>query len=147
MDKSACSRPCLRHVRSPRKPNFKPPSPRATPRRAAAVRYDPGRDRIDIDLTDGIGIRPPKSLAAEFQAVPPDDMASIPVSPAGYGIRLDSHDIAISVHGLIAALATPGDMAAALGKLGGGAQSPKKRAASKANGAKGGRPRTGSTAT
>lgn len=114
---------------------------RATQRRAAAVHYDPARDIIDIDLTDGVGVRLPRALLPEFQDVPPSGMAPIRVSPAGYGIRLDDHDIVLSVHGLIAALATPGDMAAALGKLGGAVRTPKKRAASRANGAKGGRPR------
>jgi hypothetical protein len=114
---------------------------RATQRRAAAVRYDPTRDTIEIDLTDGVGIRLPRSLLPEFRDVPPSEMPPIQVSPAGYGIRLDTHDIVVSVHGLIATLATPGDMAASLGKLGGTAKTKKKRDSARANGAKGGRPR------
>ena len=47
--------------------------------------------------------------------------------PTGYGIKLDEHDIDISVHGLISALATPADAAASLGKLGGAARSEAKR--------------------
>jgi hypothetical protein len=80
-------------------------------------------------------------MVEEFRAVPPAEMAGLRISPAGYGIKLDEHDIDISVHGLIAALATPGDAAASLGKLGGAARSDAKRVSARANGAKGGRPR------
>lgn len=114
---------------------------RATQRRAATVRYDPSRDSIEIDLTDGVGVRLPRTMLPEFRDIPPSEMPPIRVSPAGYGIRLDAHDIAVSVHGLIAALATPGDMAASLGKLGGSAKTKKKRDSAQRNGAKGGRPR------
>jgi len=110
----------------------------STQRRATAVHYDPTRDAIEIDLTDGVGVRLPRTMLPEFRDVPPSEMPPIRVSPAGYGIRLDAHDIAISVHGLIASLATPADM---LGKLGGSTKTKKKREAAQVNGAKGGRPR------
>ena len=73
-----------------------------------------------------------------FQNVPPADMANLRVSPAGYGIAPDAHDISISVHGLIAALATTRGMAASPGKLGGSPRSEAKRMGARA---KGGRPR------
>jgi hypothetical protein len=105
------------------------------------VRYDPGRDAIEIELTDGAAMRLPRAMLEEFRDVPPGEMATLRVSPAGYGIRLDAYDIAISVHGLIGALASTGDMAASLGKLGGASRSDAKRISARANGAKGGRPR------
>ena len=114
---------------------------RATERRAASVRYDADRDAIEIELTDGAGVRLPRAMIAEFRQVSAADLAELRVSPAGYGIELDKHDINISVHGLIAALATAADMAASLGKLGGAARSEAKRISARANGAKGGRPR------
>jgi hypothetical protein len=114
---------------------------RHTQRRAASVRYDPARDAIEIEFTDGAGVRLPRTMIGEFRDVPPTDMAALHVSPVGYGIRLDAHDITISVHGLVAALATLEDMAASLGKLGGSAKTEKKRDSARANGAKGGRPR------
>ena len=82
-----------------------------------------------------------RTLLQEFRDIPPAEILPIRISPAGYGIRLDVHDIAVSVHGLIAALATPGDMAASLGKLGGSAKTKKKRDSARRNGVKGGRPR------
>ena len=95
---------------------------RAGERRATSVRYDPTRDAIEIELTDGAGVRLPRAMVEEFRGVPPADIANLRASPAGYGIKLDEHDINISVHGLIASLATAGDMAASLGKLGGSAR-------------------------
>ena len=116
---------------------------RTTERRAASVRYDPGRDAIEIrkPRPDGAGVRLPKAMVEEFRDVPPLDMTKLRVSPAGYGIRLDEHDINISVHGLIGALATTADMAGSLGKIGGAAKTEAKRVSTRANGAKGGRPR------
>jgi Protein of unknown function (DUF2442) len=114
---------------------------RATERRATAVRYNSDRDAVEIELTDGAAVRLPRAMVEEFRDVPPADMAKLRVSPAGYGIKLDEHDIDISVHGLIAALATPGEAAASLGKLGGAARSEAKRVSARANGAKGGRPK------
>lgn len=113
---------------------------RASERRAASVRYDADRDAIEIELTDGAGVRLPRAMIEEFRQISPADLTELRVSPAGYGIGLDKHDIDISVHGLVAALATVGDMAASLGKLG-GAATEAKRASARANGAKGGRPR------
>ena len=113
---------------------------RANERRAASVRYDVDRDAIEIELTDGAGLRLPRTMIEEFRRVSPADLMQLRVSPAGYGIRLDARDINISVHGLIAALATTADMAGSLGKLGGAARTEAKRVSARANGAKGGRP-------
>ena len=114
---------------------------RATERRAAGVRYDPGRDAIELELTDGASVRLPRAMLPEFQGIPPSEMALLRVSPAGYGIRLEAHDISVSVHGLIMVLATSGDIAASLGKLGGAAKTVEKRESARPDGAKGGRPR------
>ncbi len=115
---------------------------RLTERRATSVRYDPDRDTIEIELTDGAAVRLPRAMVEEFRDVPPVEMAKIRISPAGYGVKLNEQDISISVNGLIGALATRGDAAASLGKLGGAARSEAKRVSARANGVKGGRPRT-----
>ena len=115
-------------------------------RRAASVRYDMKQDAIRIDLTDGVVVSLPRKLVEEFRSIPAEDMKELRISPVGYGIRLDTHDINISVHGLIAALVRPADMAASLGRLGGAARSDKKIESARANGAKGGRPRKKSAA-
>jgi hypothetical protein len=114
---------------------------RESEHRAASARYDPDRDAIEIELTDGAAVRLPRTMVEEFRDVPPAEMAELRVSPAGYGIKLDKRDISISVHGLVGVLATAGDMAASLGKLGGVSRSEAKRVSARANGTKGGRPR------
>jgi hypothetical protein len=114
---------------------------RSTERRAASVRYNSKRDAIEIELSDGSGIRLPRAMVEEFRGVPSADMAALRVSPGGYGISLDKHDIDISVHGLVSSLATPKDMATALGRLGGTARTEVKRVSARSNGAKGGRPK------
>lgn len=113
----------------------------ARERRASSVRYDRERDVIELDLTDGAGVRLPRATLPEFQDVPPEAMAGLRVTPSGFAVKLDSHDIGISVHGLVASLANPADMAASLGRIGGAATTERKREAARANGAKGGRPR------
>lgn len=114
---------------------------RAVERRAASVRYDADRDAIEIELTDGAAVRLPRAMVEEFRDVSPADMTAVLVSPGGYGIKLDKHDINIGVHGLIGVLATAGDMGASRGKLGGAVRSKVKSISARANGAKGGRPR------
>ena len=79
---------------------------RQTERRAISVQYDPARDTIEIDLTDGAAVRPPRAMIAEFRDVPAADMAKLRVSPVGYGIKLETHDVTISVQALISASAS-----------------------------------------
>ena len=110
-------------------------------RRAANVRYDVGKDAVEIELTDGASVRLPRMMIAELADVTPTDLAALQLSPAGYAIKLSTHDIDISVQGLLTALIAPSAMAASLGRLGGSAKSPLKTASAAANGAKGGRPR------
>lgn len=114
---------------------------RETERRASGVHYDRERDAIWVDLTDGVTVSLPRQMVVEFRDVPPADMGGLRVPPVGYGIKLDTHDINISVNGLIAALVKPAEMAASLGRLGGAVRSEKKVESARANGAKGGRPR------
>lgn len=87
---------------------------RWTERRAASVQYDPTRDTVEIELTDGAAVRLPRAMIAEFQDVPPADMATLRVSPIGYAIKLDAHDTHISAHRLISVLTTPYTPTAAL---------------------------------
>jgi hypothetical protein len=114
---------------------------RTTERRATNVRYDPERDAIEIELTGGAAIRIPRHTIEELSPVPPAELIHLRITPAGYGIKLDRFDIAIGVHGLLASLVTPAEMASTLGKRGGAVRSDAKRESARANGAKGGRPR------
>jgi hypothetical protein len=114
---------------------------RTEERRATSVRYDPERDAVEIELTNGAAVRIPRSGIEELSAIPTEALANLRVTAAGYGIKLDQYDIAISVHGLVMSLVTTGVMASTLGRLGGSVRSDAKRATARVNGAKGGRPR------
>lgn len=108
---------------------------------ATAVRYDHLRDVVEIDLTQGFGLRVPRVSIEELSALPGEAVAVLEVSPAGTGLDLDEHDIHISVHGLVMSLLSLSAMAADLGKRGGTKSTPAKRESARRNGQLGGRPR------
>lgn len=62
-------------------------------------------------------------------------------SPMGDALRVDKHDIAIRVNGLIARTFGAAPFAQAVGRAGGSVKSAAKAAAARQNGAKGGRRR------
>jgi len=43
---------------------------RRTERRAASVQYDPARDTIEIELTDGAAVRLPRAMIADSEMCP-----------------------------------------------------------------------------
>jgi hypothetical protein len=108
---------------------------------AIAVRYDAVRDAIEIDLSQGFGLRVPRAAIAELAAVPAEALINLDLSPAGTGIDLDDHDVHISVHGLILSLMSPSTLAAGLGQRGGVQSTPAKRDSARRNGRLGGRPK------
>jgi hypothetical protein len=107
--------------------------------RAAAARYDAKSGRIIIDLTNGATFAFPARLAEGLADASPEALADIEISPVGLGLHWPALDVDYSVPGLIAGIfGTRRWMAAQAGR----ASSPAKAAAARANGAKGGRPRT-----
>jgi hypothetical protein len=111
---------------------------RATEPRAAKVRYDGKLDRIVIELTNGCAFAFPPRLAQGLEKATDDQLAAVEILGHGYGLHWPSLDVDISVQGLLAGIfGTRSYMA----RLAGQAKSPAKTAASRANGAKGGRPR------
>lgn len=114
--------------------------------RAQAVRYVPDRDAIEIVTTRNAGFLIPRRWISALQDVSAEDLARLEVWPDGSAIELDGRDIHISVHGLITAILPamlPSRVVAAIfASRGGKATSDAKRSSAKANGRKGGRPRT-----
>ncbi len=108
---------------------------------ATAVRYDPARDAVDIDLSQGFGLRLPRTAIAELATVPIGALTALELSPAGTGIDLDDHNVHINVHGLVLSLLSPSTLAASLGKRGGAQSTAAKRESARANGRLGGRPK------
>lgn len=113
-------------------------------RKGYAVRadYDDRQNRLVVDLNTGVTIMVPVHLIQELSDAAADDLGEIEISPAGIALHWPRLDADVYVPGLIQGIyGTKRWMAAQLGAAGGSATSPAKVAASRANGAKGGRPK------
>jgi hypothetical protein len=107
--------------------------------RAVRAHYDAGSDRVVVELTNGCTFAFPARLAQGLETATADALAAVEVLPGGYGLHWEALDVDLSLPGLMAGLfGTRAHMA----RLAGRAMSPAKAAAARANGAKGGRPRT-----
>lgn len=106
--------------------------------RATAARYDKKNSRIIVDLTNGCTFAFPPRMAQGLETATDEELSSIEILGAGYGLHWETLDADLSVPGLLAGLfGTRAYMARRAGQ----ATSPAKAAAARANGAKGGRPR------
>lgn len=113
-------------------------------RKGYAVRadYDDRQNRLVVDLNTGVTIMVPVHLIQELSDAAADDLGEIEISPAGIALHWPRLDADVYVPGLIQGIyGTKRWMAAQLGAAGGSTTSPAKVAASRANGAKGGRPK------
>ncbi len=106
--------------------------------RAASVRYDRDLDRVVVDLTNGCTFAFPPRLAQGLEAATDAQLQEVEILGVGYGLHWEALDVDLSIPGLVAGLfGTRAYMARHAGQ----GTSPAKAAASRANGAKGGRPR------
>jgi hypothetical protein len=106
--------------------------------RAAAARYDPGSERVVVDLTNGCTFAFPARLAQGLGSATGDELAAVEVLPGGYGLHWEALDVDLSLPGLMAGIF---GTRAYMARLAGQSTSPAKATAARANGAKGGRPR------
>ncbi|WP_319798673.1 DUF2442 domain-containing protein [Nitrobacter sp.] len=106
--------------------------------RAAAARYDRASSRVIVDLENGCTFAFPPHLAQGLESATDDQLAAVEILGRGYGLHWEELDVDLSLPGLMAGIfGTKAWMAGHAGR----ATSPAKAAASRANGAKGGRPR------
>lgn len=106
--------------------------------RAASARYDRKRGRVIVDLTNGCTFAFPPRMAQGLESATDDELTTVEILGAGYGLHWEALDTDLSVPGLLAGLfGTKAYMARRAGQ----AKSPAKAAAARANGTKGGRPR------
>lgn len=111
---------------------------RATEPRAAKARYDRAKGRVVVDLTNGCTFAFPARTAQGLETATDDQLAAVKILGNGYGLHWEALDVDLSIPGLLAGLfGTKAYMARRAGQ----ATSVAKAAASRANGAKGGRPR------
>lgn len=105
--------------------------------RAASARYDRKCGRVVAELTNGCTFSFPPRLAQGLERATEAQLAQVELLGAGYGLHWEALDADLSVPSLLAGLfGTRSHMA----RIAGRATSPAK-AAARANGAKGGRPR------
>ena len=106
--------------------------------RASAARFDTETGKIVLDLTNGCTFAFPARLVQGLEEATDADLAEVEILPQGRGLHWEGRDVDISVPGLVNGIfGTRAHMA----RIAGSARSPAKAAASRANGAKGGRPR------
>jgi len=111
---------------------------RQTEPRATSVRYDAKSRRVIVELTNGCTFAFPPRIAQGLEGAADEDLATVELLGAGYGLHWEDIDVDLSVPGLLVGLfGTKAYMARHAGQ----ATSPAKAAAARANGAKGGRPR------
>lgn len=110
--------------------------------RATAARYDRKTGRITVDLVNGCTYVFPSHLVQDLSGASPDDLASVEVDGVGFNLHWPKLDVDIYVPALVAGVFGTKDwMTKAMARQAGRSKSPVKTAASRANGAKGGRPK------
>lgn len=106
--------------------------------RATAARYDRSSGRVIVDLENGCAFAFPPRLAQGLEGASDDQLAAVAILGRGYGLHWEELDVDLSLPGLMAGIfGTKAWMARHAGRT----TSEAKAAASRANGAKGGRPR------
>lgn len=110
--------------------------------RAVAVAFLPERNRVWIELNNGLEVTFDPARYQELASATPEQLAEIEVSGRGSAIYFPLLDASIYIPGLLQGLTgTKRWMAQQLGREGGKAKSVAKAASSAANGRLGGRPR------
>lgn len=109
--------------------------------RAREVFYDERTGRIVVELKLGGAFAFQPALYPELADRTPQELARVEPSPSGEGLHWDEIDVHISTAGVLVELLGP-SMFRAFASVGGKTRSERKAAAARANGAKGGRPRT-----
>jgi hypothetical protein len=110
--------------------------------RAKRARYDRKTGRILVELTNGCSFAFPARRAQGLDDASDDELAEVSILGLGLGLHWERLDVDLSVPGLLAGLfGTKAWMDRERAAKAGAATSPKKAAAARRNGAKGGRPR------
>ncbi len=110
--------------------------------RAVSAHYDRASGRVVVELSSKIAVSFRPVDAQGLERAKPADLAQIELSPSGFGIHFPRLDADFYVPALLEGfLGSRKWMAARMGEAGGRSRSRAKKAAARANGLKGGRPR------
>src|ERR1700681_4098335 len=104
---------------------------------ASSVRYDKGRDEIQIALNNGVTMSIPRVQIPGLEKATREDLEHVELSPMTTSISFERLDADYSVLGLIRHVLGLNEQQRAAGSV----TSPSKRAAAALNGRRGGRPR------
>ena len=110
--------------------------------RAVAAHYDRESGRIVIRLNSKLDVSFSPRDAQGLEHATASELEEIEITPSGFGIHFPKLDADLYVPALLEGLlGSKKWMAARLGQVGGKSKSPAKKAASRANGRLGGRPK------
>ena len=110
-------------------------------RRAVSAHYDRRTGRVMMELTSGFIFGFPTAFIPALANATPAQLAAVELSAGGGGLHWEELDADLSVPGLLLSSMGRAQKLTELARLAGQATSSAKAAASRANGAKGGRPR------
>ena len=115
--------------------------------RAASASYDRETGRVVVELANDCTFIFPAHLAGELQGADDEALSDVRVDGAGFNLHWPAIDADLNVPALVAGVfGTRTWMAREWARMAGGSRTPVKAAASRKNGAKGGRPRSRKTA-
>jgi hypothetical protein len=120
---------------------------RATGLVARAVHYDAEAGRVVVDLRNGLSFQFAPSFLPELRGANAEILADVSIDPMGVGLRWEQLDTDYELSGLLHTLFGQSWAMRELGRVGGSIRSLAKARASRANGAKGGRPPTRAAAS
>ena len=109
---------------------------------AVGARYDRHNRKVVIDLSSRLTLSFSPEDAQGLENAKPSELEVIELTPSGFGVHFSKLDADLYIPGLLEGLmGSKKWMAARLGQIGGRSRSRAKKAASRANGKLGGRPR------
>jgi hypothetical protein len=110
--------------------------------RAVSARYDRKNNTIEIGLSSNLMVSFSPRHAQGLEKATPSQLQKIEISPSGFGIHFPKLDADLYLPAILQGFfGSRKWMASRLGQVGGQSRSVAKRAASRANGKLGGRPR------
>jgi Protein of unknown function (DUF2442) len=110
--------------------------------RAVSARYDRKNNTIEIGLSSNLMVSFSPRHAQGLEKATPSQLQKIEISPSGFGIHFPRLDADLYLPAILQGFfGSRKWMASRLGQVGGQSRSVAKRAASRANGKLGGRPR------
>jgi hypothetical protein len=114
----------------------------ATGPRAVAARYDRRRARVVLSLDNGLELAFPPDLAEGLDQASASELATIEISPSGFGLHWPKLDADLYLPALLSGVfGSPRWMAGQMGRKAGLPRTEARGAAARENGRRSGRPR------